>query len=455
MSNLFLWAFTLLLFIGNIYSFAKKKYLFLFVPCMLFLPEYYGIEISASLPLLSVRRIMYIVLFIYTAINKRRNISIKSLNIKDNANGYFFLAGYFVLRIISNLHYITTYGQAAKTIALLIFEQLCLLIAAYMLSPTQEDLVILIKSVVWVATSLFAIGIFESITSIRIFDALNTVSREVYNLEYYRLGVLRAQTTMYAPALYGNMCILIIPLILYLYNLEKSKRYLVAIALAILAVIHSGSRANMLDVVVIMMVYGAFLLSNKKRQVLFAKNGVAIIFLLLLYISLASFFSPKLKYFYVGTAKSTLNEIGFDFDLDADAPPNVVGFGGNPYGSASRVRQLTGIIGVAKRNPLFGMGSGAQTRGQIEYYWHFNNGKDGWITANSYDVGLVEIFCDEGMIGLLGICSVLIYLFFKARKCKFLMLAFICYLLSTLSTGNIYEFLMLYILLGLRKPLTV
>ena len=41
--------FTLALIIANVYCFKSKIYLYLFVPCMLFLPGYYGIELSGPL----------------------------------------------------------------------------------------------------------------------------------------------------------------------------------------------------------------------------------------------------------------------------------------------------------------------------------------------------------------------------------------------------------------------
>ena len=109
---IFLSTFTLALHIANIYCFIKKKYLYLFIPCMLFLPDYYGGEISDSLPLLTASRTMFVIFFIYAWINRRRNLSFKNFRLKELPREYLFLAAYFVLRIVSNLYYVTTYGQA-------------------------------------------------------------------------------------------------------------------------------------------------------------------------------------------------------------------------------------------------------------------------------------------------------------------------------------------------------
>lgn len=106
--------FTLALIIANVYCFKSKKYLYLFVPCMLFLPGYYGIELSESLPLITMTRIMFVVFYIYTFINKRRTFKTSGHSYKSLPKAYYLLLGYFVLRIASNLYYITTYGQAIK-----------------------------------------------------------------------------------------------------------------------------------------------------------------------------------------------------------------------------------------------------------------------------------------------------------------------------------------------------
>ena len=134
---IFLSTFSIALTVASVYCFIKKKYLYFFIPCMLFLPSYYGIAPSETAPLFTAVRSMYVIFYIYVFINRKRNFELKS--IFRNLHGEtYFLAGYFVLRIVSNLYYVTTYGQAIKTILEIIFEQLLLLIAFYFLDPTKE-----------------------------------------------------------------------------------------------------------------------------------------------------------------------------------------------------------------------------------------------------------------------------------------------------------------------------
>ncbi len=443
----FFLVFTLALVITNVYYFNKKKYLYLFIPCMLFLPDYYGIDISESLPIISATRIMFVVLYVYAVINRKRNLHLKEIDLKRIPREYFFLAGYFIFRITTNLYYVTTYGQSVKTILAIVFEQLFLLLAFYLLKPTKSDIDKMIKAIVAAAVVLFVVGIFESFSGIRIFESLIIVSREMLNIKVTRLGLVRATTTMNMPGFYGNMCVLVLPLIFYLYEETKRPLYLMASALDVLATIHSGARADMFFMVAVTVVYLLFVLKSSKRRIVFCKNAIIVIGILLIYIIGASAVSDNLRYFYVGNGKAVLNEVGFNFDLSEGAPEDSGGIGGNPNGTASRTRQLTGMYYVATINPIFGMGSGAQMRGDVQYYWRYSNGRDAWSICYAYDLGIVEIFCDEGLIGLLGICSLFIYLIIKAKNNRFNLFLIFCYLLSTLSTANMIPFLMVYVIL--------
>lgn len=442
----FLVIFTLALLILNIYLFITKRYLYLFVNCMLFLPDYYGIEISSSLPLITASRIMYVIFYIYAFINRRRNIDIRHFDLKSISMPFYCLIGYFVLRIISNLYYVSVYGQATKTIFIIIFEQLFLFIAIYVLGLTKDEIQTLIKTIVWAATTLFVLGIFESLTSVRIFDALYTVSKDVLNVKFTRLGLLRATTTMGLPGFYGNMSILVLPLILYLYEMSGQRRYLISMGLCTLAIIHSGSRADAIFLFVVLAVYVIYVLAEKCKRVEFCKEFAVVILSVFVFASILSIANPYYKYFYTGSVKSVLNEVGFDFDLDEGAPDESVGFGKNLSGSTSRTQQFTGLLYTARVNPIFGLGSGAQTREEIQYFT-----KGQWRRWDTYDLGIVEIFGDEGILGLIGVTLLLLALIISAPKNRYIHMMCLVYILTTLNTKNMYRFLLLYVVLAIYK----
>lgn len=382
---------------------------------MLFLPDYYGFDINDSLPILSINRIMYFIFYIYVIFNHRRAIDIHNIKLNTIPRFYYYLGGYFIFRCFTNLYYVTSYNQAVKTLFLIIFQQLFLLIAIYFLAPTKDELHRLIKIVIYTAAFLFLLGIFESYSSVRITDELYTVSRDFINEHYVRFGLLRATTTFYMPVMYGNMCVLMFPIIMYMYNIERQKKYLAFTVLCILAIIHSGSRADIIFIFPIVVIYSLTIIRNSKRRLLFCKNTVIVIVSLLLLITLPSLLNTHYRYFYVGTAKSVLNEFGCNYDLDVGAPETVTGFDekaikGNSSGSMSRLTQFTGMKYVAKINPIFGLGSGAQMRGDVQYLW---NGK--WKAIPTYDVGYVAVFCDEGIIGIIAFILLALALLYNYR----------------------------------------
>lgn len=451
--------FTLVLLLANIYFFYKKQYLYFFIPCMLFLPQYYGVEISESLPIITVTRIMFLIFYIYVFINRKQNLSLLT-NIKKLPKYYLLLAGYFIFRITSNLYYVTTYGQALKTISIIIFEQLFLLLAIYMLAPSENEIIILIKSVVYSATAFYCLGIFESLSFFRLFDHLYTVDRYMLNDYYIRLGLLRATTSMGLPGLYSNMCLLTLVLTLYLYNEEKAPKYICIIALCILATIHSGSRSNIFFAIIIFIIYLLLIERNKDRFLKLSKNLVIIVLLCSSFIGVLSISDKKYSYYYITTGKSVLNEVGFDFDLNAGKPSNSEGFGQNANGTYSRTSQLSGIKYALSVNPIFGQGSGVQNRNEIKYFFH---GK--WLNFHTIDMGIVEIIVSEGLLGLLGYLSIIAFVITNLVKRKLLSLKYsdktllyflygCAYLLTTLSTVNMQAFLILYVILVIYMPET-
>ncbi len=418
---------------------------------MLFLPDYYGLDFSESLPIISVSRIMFVIFYVYAIVNKKRDLHLREIDLKRIPKEYMFLAGYFLFRIVSNLYYVTTYGQAVKTLLGIVFEQLFLLLAIYLLKPTKSEIDKVIKAIVATAAVLFVVGIFESVSGFRIFESLITVSREILDLNVMRLGLVRATTTMNMPGFFGNMCVLVLPLIFYLYEETKCSLYLLVSALDVLATIHSGARSDMLFILVITVVYLLFVIKSSRRRLVFCRNMLIVTGVLLIYIIGVSAVSDDLRYYYVSNGKAVLNEFGFSFDLNEGAPEGSGGYGGNLNGSVSRTRQFTGMYYVATINPIFGLGSGAQIRGEVQYYWHFPTGKDAWVVSHTYDLGIVQIFCDEGLIGLVGICFLFIYLIIEARNNHFYLFLIFCYLLSTLNTANMIPFLMLYVMLISKK----
>lgn len=453
-NQIILIAFTLLLIVANLICFKRKIYLYIFIPCMLFLPDYYGIELSQSLPIISVKRIMFIVFYLFCFINKRIKISEISIFIKKlfkNNITFIFLSLYFICRYITNFYYITVYSQPIKTIFEITFEQLFLIIALLFLCPSKKEIVKTMEITTYAATFLFICGIYESLSYSRLFDALYTVNREMLNIHEIRLGLMRATTSLGMPGFYGNMCILMLPIILFLFNYSKKFRYILAISLDFIAVLHSGCRANTLFFIFIIFVYFLFSFLSKENIKHIITYGVMTIVISSFILLTLSFINPFAKYYYSRSIKSALNEVGFNYDLAEGIPNNVPQFGVNDgTGVESRLYQLSGIKYTFKINPVFGLGSGVQNRGQISYYY-----KTKWIKSYTFDSGYVEIICSEGLIGLLAILFLIAFLFVCGKKYLankpnnyIIMVLIISYLVCILSTANMFSFLFYYVIIA-------
>ncbi|MCR5720777.1 MAG: O-antigen ligase family protein, partial [Lachnospiraceae bacterium] len=237
-----------------------------------------------------------------------------------------------------------------------------------------------------------------------------------------------------------------------LYDRFHKKIYLVIVALDILACVHSGARSSFLFVLVAIFVCFLLHIKNPKRIIEFIKNTIAITLSLVIIVCILSLISQKCQHYYKAFGKSLLNTIGFDYNLDTDESEEKADFGSNKNGTMSRIAQFSGISYVAKINPVWGLGSGAQNRGDIRYYF-----KGMWRQVYSYDVGYVEIFCDEGLWGWFGYLSLFISLFIillsgkyvkkDSHLSQYLIVSTVIYLLCLLSSSTIGCFLFTFVVL--------
>lgn len=446
---------TSIIFLLTVYCVYKKSFQYLFIPLVLFLPDYYGIEINSTLPIFSVKRILFVIFFAYCLFVCRQSFF---SNVRKNTKqmissiGLWFIL-YFIFRLVSNMFYFFRYNDAKKTILYIILEEFFFLFFFLSFEWRKENIIRLIKSIVIGSSVMFVLGLVESITTFRVTDYLYTVSRELLNDHYIRLGLLRSTVTMGLPGFYGNFCVLVFPLIIYLINNSNKYVYSLIAILDVFSCIHSGSRSSLFFLMTILFIHFLYVLIKKERIkeafTNFALSFCTFVLLLVLFCNI----SERLNYFYVGSAKSLLNEIGFNYDLDKGAPDGVEGYGVNANsGTYSRQYEFSGIYYAAKVNPIFGLGSKAQNRGDVFY---LRKGK--WKQVRSYDVGYVQSFMDEGILGWAAYLCILIgfcVMYKKALHCQklpylnqCLLLMMIAYLLCILATANMNPFLFTIILL--------
>ena len=116
------------------------------------------------------------------------------------------------------------------------------------------------------------------------------------NEHYIRLGLLRATATMGMPGVYANMCIFILPLIIYLYEIRRQKRYLLSAGLCILAIVHSGCRSVIFYLFLLFAIYVTYIFRTKARRLLFLKHTTIIVSSILTFTIIASISNPYWKY---------------------------------------------------------------------------------------------------------------------------------------------------------------
>jgi len=441
------------------YSIFKKSFLPFFFSVLLFLPDYYGFEISPKFPIVSVKRLIILIFYLYVFINYHNNIKSFFKRFKFSAVN-LFLCLYFLLRIVSNLYYVATYGQAIKTIMLLIFEQALLLLAINIIPITSDDCLHLLKSIIYTSAFIFVLGLVESFSGVRITDFLYTVDRFLLNDHFFRLGMLRSTVTFGLPNFYGNFCALVMPLIIYLYDVTKGKQFLIIAFLDVLACIHSGSRSSLFVLFVLSLLFFILYKKDNCRLLEYFKHFLIINFVIIFFAIVLSLISSRFALYYAGTGASLLKAVGIDINLGSLSESINDNYGENIRGAHSRLIQLSGIEYVTKINPLFGLGSGAQNRGDIKYFTY-----NKWQRFYTYDVGYVGIYADEGLLGVLAFLSLFaglsLLLLHKngLHKMKnanpYLSIGLICYLLCLLSTTNLYPFLLLYSVLILQNNTTI
>ncbi len=423
--------------ISMIICIKKKKFIEWFSVLYVIMPDYFAIELSQSFPLITGSRIAIGILILVLL----KKVVLEHKNIILPSNWIIVLCIYASLRIIPNIYYIFTLTQAINAIFKILIEQVLLSILALNVIEKRNDI---IQSICYGMGVVSTIGIFESIFVVKFSPLFWTVNRTMLDERYIRLGLLRSVFTFSMPGCFAMFLVVQMPLVIYMYFFTRKTRYILIANLALIAVIHSGSRASI--VTFFIMISICFLVIKKEWRRDYLYKVIISVVCTFGFIFLLSLCSDSLQYYYVGTIKSLLNEIGFRFNLSAGAPNGVDGYGINGgTGFFSRLFQLSGIEYTLRQHPFVGLGAEAQNRWAIMYKWI----KD-WHNYNTYDIGYVAFIGDEGLIGFAGNMFLLIVLVFKCFRNKkkymsteqgFLGICIITYMICLLFTNGMNKLL--------------
>lgn len=378
---------------------AKKPklavYMYFLLACIL--PAYFGIEVSESLPLLTVTRMLIILLGIYAVIHKKRE---GFWGIIQRQKVTSILSIYFVFRIGAELYFITKIpNYVIKELFTIVVEQFIVTYLITRIVNTEKMFYRCFKLFVYGSIVIMLVGIIQSLTGVNLAYYLNTVNRTMLQTNGFRLGFTRAEASFGHPVYFGEFCVLVMPFISYAYDTTKNRKYLIFLFIDIIALALSNSRGAILPGMIILVL----MIARKTQKVKWRYIGAGIIGLLV--VGFVSTIVPSIGNTLSTMFESILNVFGGNYDL-GDL------YGGNVNGLDSRTSQLTGITWTIMQGAaLFGFGPDAHMRGFANYY--FNNR---WNNLQTIDVGYVGFFLCEGLIGTIGQMVLIFGLIFKAYK---------------------------------------
>lgn len=369
----------------------KKISLCVFFIFYLILPEYFALEISGSLPLLTASRVILLVLIVCCL--AQRKVSFK-LN-----KG--FLAYLFVLLMVNIFHVGGNTSAAIKAVFILIVEELLLYIVLKSLISSKEMVIMGLDLLVKSSAFVSVLGIFETIVGKNLFYYLETTNREMLQSNYVRLGMLRAEASFGHPVYFAVYLVCILPFAVYFYESTNKKRYMVIAILNIIALFFTGTRGAI--VVLAIMVISVPIFKNGKIKNKYLKPIAAMVPLALL----AMLMVPKIWTYVSGLVISLLESMGV---VNAE----LSNFGVNAGGMDSRMQQFTALLWQKKQNALlWGLGSRANTYGAIKW---INPTTGLWSNLSTIDIGYLGHVLCYGIVGLCGYLILYLTIWFRVWK---------------------------------------
>ena len=365
----------------------------IFFGLYLILPSYCALEITSSLPLITVSRIILIVLIGAYILQHKGIINLKIF--EDKRDRKFFII-YFILLIIANIYFVGKFPEALKKIFSIIFEEILVLWIVVKCIDSKVKLEKALKIMLFASSVVAVLAMVSSVTGNNVFYYLNTVNRKMLMAETHRMGLVRAEAGFGHPICYGIYCLIMIIISTYfIENEQKGKKYYVCFGLNFIALMLSNSRGSILAGLCI----GIYMILNKGTKKL--GKYVGMFGLVLIFIIIVGIVNPKIFKFTSDIWTSITNVFSSETKEISDYGANE----GN--GMESRTNQISQTMYALKENFLFGQGASAQTRGVLRW---FNPKTNKWSLGNTFDVEYLAVPCQYGLIGTIGQVMIYIYI---------------------------------------------
>lgn len=450
----------------------------LFFALYTILPNYFALEISGGLPLLTASRALLLLLGVMLVLRSRKVLldpkrwSLKGLNLlltEDKPLRWSILI-YLGLLLGVNLTFLLDTSESVKHIFTMVAEQYALVWMLTLILDTREKLISALRLFFLASGVVALIAAASCVADYNLFYLLDTVKREMLQSDYYRLGLLRAAASFNHPVYYGAYCAVMLPIGMYFVENDKKPwlRLLSAgtMVMNFVGLILSNSRGSILAVGCLAGILFFLYLWQKRLKQLFT-TYLPIIAVALAVLVLVCCLTPVGLSFLKGVGSSiavsvesllpdviqqTTKPAATDPNKPADAvptqppmpttePEQALDYGENANGVHSRLAQFTMIQWTLQQSPITGLGPNAHVRGLVKA--QYVEGK--WQTLRTLDMGVVAIVVQFGLLGLLGYAvlygGVFVSLLSKKHRrdmlTQYLTLAFVTYLLCQLSISAV------------------
>lgn len=355
-----------------------KWYIYILFALYTILPDTFAIEISSSLPLITGKRVLIIIvciIWLYNIKYRKRSHIPKELLI------------YTVVAVgISLFNLRISFGEL-NNIFIVIFEQFLLVLAVKSIISEEEEVYRCLEFLIYGSVVLAIISILQTVLKIDLSTALAISEDRVVETITDRMNTIRAFGVTNAIK-NGCYCAFMCLITMFMYEKKKQIKYIFFLVMNVIALVCTMTRSAILALgitIVIMIV-----IRNRAFFKMYYKYLIAAVALIVgLFIVKPSIFSGITE-----VIKSILNVLGFDYELSSD-----FGFNAN-NASYSRMVQWSAVYYMIREGfALCGYGYNAFLRGRL--YYHFRQfGK--WTKADALDTGFVGIAVESGLLGLIN-----------------------------------------------------
>lgn len=369
------------LFIPIVFKAVKynKWYIYLLFAFYAILPDTFAIEISASLPLITVKRLLILLvcgIWLYNAKYRRRQHIPKELLI------------YTIVNVaISVINLRLTFGELNNTF-ISIFEQFLLVMAVKSMIESEEEVYICLDFLIYGSVALGIISILQTVMKADVTTVLAIIEDRVVESITDRMNTVRAFGTSNAIK-NGCYCAFMCLITMFMYEKRKKFKYIFFLTVNAMALLCTMTRSALLafgiTIAFMVIVRNRHIIKAYSKYILPVVTAVVAVFIV----------KPSMFDSVIEVFKSILNVLGFEFELSSD-------FGLNAdNASYSRLVQWSAVYYMIQEGYMFlGYGYNAFLRGCL--YYHFKQFGT-WTKAGALDTGFVAVAVEGGLLGLINI----------------------------------------------------